>query len=278
MRKILFLTVFGLLVTLSLSAKQVEKAGLLVMAHGGSPEWNRAVLDAVMPLEKTYSTAVAFGMANPKTLQDAVFELEHEGVTRIAVVRLFMSAESFLLRTLYSLRLSNDESVFSEYSGPPRQLDIAVPVSINKEGLLDASFVGQVLTKRASGLSTEPEKETVLIIGHGPENDEENQRWLERMNLLAESVRESALFHTVRVFTLREDWTGKRKPIELELQTLLRSEAEAGREVLVIPFRLFGFGPYAEVLDGLSYRADSLGLLPDTRVSDWIREQLEAQF
>ena len=80
------------------------------------------------------------------------------------------------------------------------------------------------------------------------------------------------------MFTLREDWTGKRKPIELELQTLLRSEAEAGREVLVIPFRLFGFGPYAEVLDGLSYRADSLGLLPDTRVSDWIREQLEAQF
>ncbi len=278
MRKLVFLAVFGVFVTLSSSARQVEKVGLLVMAHGGSPEWNSAVIDAVTPLKKSYSTAIAFGMADPKTLQIAVSELEDEEVTRIAVVRLFMSAESFLRQTLYALRLSDDESVFSGSSDLRQQLDITVPVSINKEGLLDASFVGQVLTKRVSDLSTGPENETILIIGHGPENDDENVRWLERMNLLAESVRESAPFHAVRVFTLREDWTGKRKPVELELQTLLRSESVAGREVLVIPFRLFGFGPYAEVLDGLPYRADSLGLLPDSRVSNWIREEFEAQF
>jgi len=43
--------------------------------------------------------------------------------------------------------------------------------------------------------------------------------------------------------------------------------------VIIIPFRLFGFGPYADVFEGLSYRADSLGLLPDQRVTDWIRSQ-----
>jgi hypothetical protein len=46
----------------------------------------------------------------------------------------------------------------------------------------------------------------------------------------------------------------------------------AGETVLVIPFRLSGFGPYAKVLEGWDYRAGE-ALLPHPAVSDWALEK-----
>lgn len=37
----------------------------------------------------------------------------------------------------------------------------------------------------------------------------------------------------------------------------------------MIPYRLFGFGPYAGVLEGLEY-VDAKGLLPHPLVSVWV--------
>jgi hypothetical protein len=41
----------------------------------------------------------------------------------------------------------------------------------------------------------------------------------------------------------------------------------------VVPFRLFGFGPYATVLEGLEYVSDQQALLPHPIITDWIRDQ-----
>jgi hemoglobin/transferrin/lactoferrin receptor protein len=48
-----------------------------------------------------------------------------------------------------------------------------------------------------------------------------------------------------------------------------------GRTAIVIPFRLYGFGPYAEVLAGQEYLADQRGLLPHVNVTRWIARQAE---
>jgi len=48
--------------------------------------------------------------------------------------------------------------------------------------------------------------------------------------------------------------------------------ADEGRETVVVPFRLFGFGPYAEVLDGLNYSRTE-GLLPHALVGEWVEAQ-----
>src|SRR5262249_48664006 len=73
--------------------------GILVMAHGGSPEWNKAVLDAVEPLRAGNKIEVAFGMADALSIQKGVRDLEAEGAHRIGVVRLFVSGESWYDRT-----------------------------------------------------------------------------------------------------------------------------------------------------------------------------------
>jgi sirohydrochlorin cobaltochelatase len=73
--------------------------GVLVMAHGGTPEWNASVLETLKPLRSKYDIEVAFGMADATTLQEGVRKLEARNVAKIGVVRLFVSGESWTRET-----------------------------------------------------------------------------------------------------------------------------------------------------------------------------------
>ncbi|MCK5447716.1 MAG: hypothetical protein KAJ43_06200, partial [Gemmatimonadetes bacterium] len=57
---------------------------------------------------------------------------------------------------------------------------------------------------------------------------------------------------------------------ERRIRDYVGSESETGRQVIVVPMRLSGFGPYAEVLVGLEYTPTE-GLLPHPAISEWIR-------
>lgn len=251
-----------------------QRAGLLVMAHGGTDDWNQAVIDAVDPLRDEAPVAIAFGMANPHTLQEAVDELKAQDVDRIEVVRLFISGDSFLEATEYAFHI-RDEKPPGRFMHEPHPLQLNVPVQLSSRGLMDVTSLGGILADRTQPLMTNAENESVLIIGHGPGSDEENERWIARMDAMADSVRNLAPFHNVEVTTLREDWTGKREAAETIIHAFMEEALAAGRDVLVVPFRLRGFGPYAEVLEGFEYRADHNGFLPDARITDWIRSEYE---
>ncbi len=259
-------------------APSSHQPGLLIMAHGGSAEWNASVLEAVTPLERTMPVAVAFGMADPNSLQHAVDTLEHRGVNRIAVVRLFVSVESFRHDIEYFFGLRQDPpkrfAAMNARKGPtPPPLRRTAAVVLNRSGLSDASLMGEVLAERALAQSTSPESEAVLIIGHGMGNDSINDELITRLDTLANHVRASAPFQKVVIETLREDWTGKRAKAEYRIREIARGADEHGLRLIVIPFRLSGFGPYREVLEGLPYVADGLGLLPHENVTRWIEQQ-----
>jgi len=261
-----------LLVSTAWSQQRSTTVGLLVMAHGGTDTWNAAVEQAILPLRGDIPISVAFGMANPHTMQTALDELVSKGITSVAVVRLFISGKSFLNETKFAFRLKHDPPD-GYFTYEPKMLTISIPVAINNDGLLDAAEMGSILADRAVQLSINPRLESILVVGHGPGDDHENDRWLSVMEGYADTIRDAANFYQVIVSTLREDWAGKREVVEKELHGFVEFEKAHGRTVIIVPFRLFGFGPYAEVFEGLSYRADGLGLLPDSRIRDWIKSQ-----
>jgi sirohydrochlorin cobaltochelatase len=78
-------------------------------------------------------------------------------------------------------------------------------------------------------------------------------------------------FGNVEVATLREDWPQQRVQEEARIRGFVESESAAGRRVLVIPYRLNGFGPYATVLEGTSYAAGE-AFVPHASITDWIAE------
>jgi len=273
------------------SARPDPGFGVLVMAHGGGPQWNQEVLAAVEPLKDDYNVAVAFGMADAASMQESVSQLEARGAGRIGVVRLFISGESFKERTEQILGVipgapAKSANAADAHAGHGEghgghhrmefwKLDTQASFVLSEQGLVEAPEMGAVLATRAQALSKDPAREDVLVIAHGPGDDAENERWLKHLDARAEVVRKALPFHAVRVDTLREDWPDKRVEAEKRIRAFVEQAAREGRRALVIPFRVQGFGPYAKVLDGLDYVSDGRGLIPHPSVTEWIEHQIE---
>ena len=258
--------------------------GVMVMAHGGGDEWNAHLVEAVEPLRANFPVEVAFGMADAGSMQDAVRRLESQGVRQVGVVRVFVSGESWYDRTLQILGLQGgapswadrDQSHEGHAMFMPMgfwKVDTELAFHVSVEGLADAAEMDEVLTTRIRGLGSDPENEVVAVIAHGPGDDAENQRWVEKITQRTRDAREQLGLRDIRVFTLREDWPEKRPAAERAIQQYIAQANSQGLTSIVVPYRVQGFGPYEGVLSELDYRADRLGLLPHPNVGRWIARQ-----
>lgn len=287
--------------------KAAALIGVLVMAHGGDPDWNKVVEEAVAPLRAKHPTALSYGMADPETLQDAVFDLERQGVRKIAVVRLFFSGDSFLARTekilgvipgapaKQELAVSPDTEVGFPHLGhgthggggqheahmdpdkmPMWKLVTISTFAVSPRGLLEAGLGPLIMTKRAKALSNNPAKESVLLVAHGVGDDAADKRWRAAMAPAVESVRKAAPFRRVEAVTLRDDWPEAHARAVKEIKAFVAAARKEGGKALVIPYRLFGFGPQAASLAGLDIVTDDKGLLPDPLVGDWLVREADA--
>lgn len=268
-----------------------NRVGVLVMAHGGSADWNQAVETMLEPVGRDYPLQIAFGMAESASLQEGVRRLEAQGLDRIAVVRLFIAGESWYERTeqILGLRPGADGGPPESAKAPghaghtdhdhdgaaPWRIKTRSAFALSTQGLADAPEMGLVLADRARALSRDPARESVLILAHGPEDDAENERWLARLSARADAVRAALPFRRVGVESLREDWPDKRAAAEARIRAFVTEAAQGGGRAIVVPFRVQGFGPYAGVLEGLPYVADGRGLIPHPQVERWVRRQVE---
>lgn len=265
-----------------------ERFGVLLMAHGGGAQWNEGVQSAVAPLRNDYDIEIAFGMADAATIQEGVSRLEGRGARQIGVVRLFVSGESWYERTRQILGVDpgappkpadNAHDDHGEHAGHGMafwRVDSHALFAVSTQGLADAPEMGPILADRAAALSRDPALEDVLILAHGPGDDAENERWIAQIDQRADAVRTRLPFRRVEVHTLREDWPEKRAAAEEVVRNFVRRAAAEGGRAIVVPFRVQGFGPYAEVFDGLDYVSDQQGLIPHANVTQWIEQQILA--
>jgi len=251
--------------------EEPAEIGILVMAHGGGPEWDLAIAEALEPLRAVAPTAVAFGMAEPSTVAAGLDSLAARGVQRVAVVRLFLSGRSFRGETRALLGL--DEPVAGHHGHLLSAIDHHLQVATHEHGLLDSRLTKEVLVERTLSRGGIPERESLLLVAHGMGEDDEDAAVVRAMDEAVSALRPRGFARVERV-TLREDWPGKRAEAEERMRSFVREETRAGRSVVVVPVRLFGFGPYADVLSGLDYaRTDAL--LPHPLIAHWILETVD---
>jgi len=242
------------------------EVGILVMAHGGGPEWDRAVAEALAPVRVAAPTTVAFGMADAATLQAGLDSLTARGVRHVAVVRLFLSGQSFLAETRALLGLG--EPVTGHHGRPLAAIDHDLQVATHQRGLLNSPVAVDVLVERAAEIGPSSGHVSLLLIAHGMGDDEEDAAVLRAMDEAVATLRPRGFARVERV-TLREDWPQKRAEAEERIRSFVGEETQAGRSAVVVPVRLFGFGPYANVLEGLAYDSTP-ALLPHPLIARWI--------
>ncbi len=255
--------------------------GVLLMAHGGSEEWDQTIIDAVAPIAAEMPVEIAFGMADAERMQTAVDALVERGDRRIGVVRLFVDGDSFLERTEKILGLRpGAPPVAKRQAGPIPgmqmwlyRIESPARFAVSREGLDEAPETSIVIRDRAAALSTTPDSEVLMLIAHGAGTEAQNAA-IERQGRARLVLAQHELgFADVVVRTLAEDWSDLRAQSEAAIRDDIEQATAAGRTTLVVPLRVSGFGPYAEVLESIDYRADGIGLLPHPLVIDWIRRQ-----
>ena len=238
----------------------VEAQGILLLAHGGSGDWNREVLALADRIDSSRPVEVAFGMANKRTIQDAVDRLTERGVSGIVAVPLFISSHSSVLRATEYLLGSRDEAppelqafarmgarrdsghadADADADADPSfdrttRVETAVPISVTT-ALDGHSLVAEILISRALDVSRTPEEEIVVLVAHGPSSAEDNDLWLDNMGRLAERMRTRTRFSRIQYLTVRDDAPD---PVQSQATTELRAVVEGavqdGNSVLVVP-------------------------------------------
>ena len=151
------------------------------------------------------------------------------------------------------------------------------PVPIRMTAALNSHpIVAEILVSRAAAVGQNPPSEALVIVAHGPNEEEDNQKWLADMRSLAQQVSASAKYASVDYLTVRDDAP---KPVwekaRAELRGIVEERTAAGRRVIVVPL-LISFGGIEkglrERLDGLTYTMAESGLMPDDRLAAWVLE------
>jgi sirohydrochlorin ferrochelatase len=291
---------------LSAQGQAQSKPGILLLAHGGSEPWNENVRALAARVNQEQPVEIAFGMATRANIQRAVDALTTRGVERIVAVPLFVSSHSSVLTsTEYLLGLRPDapadlaafarmnhgshggtQAANGGHDHGAAAADGTQPVTktlpIRMTGALDAHpIVASILVDRARGISSNPSRESVILVAHGPVRDAENEKWLADMRVLADAVQRSAPYASVDGLTVRDDAPAAiKEAATAELRALVSRRRDAGSRVLVVPV-LLSFGGIEQGirkrLEGLDYTMAAQAIMPDDRLALWIKEQAAAR-
>ena len=69
-------------------------------------------------------------------------------------------------------------------------------------------LLAEAMSDRAKELSTDPPKETVILLSHGTESNEANDYWMNNLETIAEYIQSGSpvKYRDVKYYTWREDW------------------------------------------------------------------------
>lgn len=276
-------------------AQPTDKSGVLLLAHGGAKEWNERVTAMASTIAMEQPVEVAFGMASKATIQSGIDKLVARGVTNIVAVPLFVSSHSSVITsTQYLLGLREampaDLKVFAkmrhgaggehaEHTAATAEDNLkpvtsSVPIRMT-DALNHHPLVGAILLDRAKSISTAPAQEAVILVAHGPVPEEDNNRWLADMKVLADQMATSSAYASIDYLTVRDDAPEPmRGQAAAELRALVQKQIDEKRPVLIVPL-LMSFGGIErgvkKRLEGLDYVMAAQGLMPDDRLVAWVR-------
>src|ERR1700722_18409565 len=198
-----------------------SSVGILLLAHGGSKEWNASVEAVAAEAGKSQPTEVALGMADRTTMQAGIEKLTARGVTQIVAVPLFVSSHSSVIestRFLLGLRAdapaeladyaamdmghehggghgdgpassANSAAAGADAGAQDKTKPVVHTVPIKMAPALDRHrILADILADRAAAISKNPAKEEVVLVAHGPNEDSENALWLADLGAVAKLV------------------------------------------------------------------------------------------
>jgi len=260
--------------------------GVLIVAHGGGPDWNAQVEAVARAVSWAGPVGVSYLMgpgAAQAPFQTAIQELVRRGATRVVVVPMLVSSHSghyeqirFLVGATDSL--DADMRHHLQMSGITRSTD-AVSLTLTP-AMDDAPQVAEVLAARARAMATRPDSQALFLVGHGPNSAEDHAVWMANLRWLAAEVKALTGFRSVLTEVVRDDApAGVRAEAVAQARELIALQAElTGRPVIVVPVLVANGRITRETLprdlEGLPIEYSGQALLADSALAGWIEARV----
>ncbi|MCU6711268.1 cobalamin biosynthesis protein CbiX [Paenibacillus sp. J5C_2022] len=252
------------------------KPGVLVISHGSrETEWVRLVDAAVAASSRCTAqdgmevpvVSAFLEIVENRLIQDGIDELESQGVTDLFVLPLFVSSGSTHVDEI--AQAFGYPSIADGFCGDLGTFRISANVTYGCP-MDDAPEVVELLMDNLSELSSEPEKEALLLIGHGSEEPVFQERWQSGLSRLAEQLRALGGFARADYALLLPDETSCKL-------TALQS-AQPDEPIIVVPLFLsrgyFTNHVIPARLAGLVYRYNGSAMLPHPAIERWIERHI----
>jgi hypothetical protein len=154
---------------------------------------------------------------------------------------------------------------------PPVQSSVPIRMT---SALDHHAVVAEILSDRAAAIATNPARDVLILVAHGPNDDAENSQWLADMRSLAKQVAASHHYVRIECATLRDDAPAAvREAATAELRKKIQNADNEGYHAIVVPL-LLSYGGIEnglrERLDGVEHILSPKPLLPDPRIAQWV--------
>jgi hypothetical protein len=250
--------------------EQSGRVGVLALAHGFKEKGNRQFVEAFADASETYPTTYAFGMAMMTSdhIQSAITALEDAGAETIVVIPTTTADHSTLIRQWdYIFGLEKE----SAYLDVPRVQSKARVIWTDTPTA--HPIMSTILLDYARAMSSDPANELVIIMGHGPQSEEDNAKELALMAQHAAYIKEFGGFMDVKFANVQDDAPTQVRAANVEgIRANAQAAIDQGHKVLVVTTALTESGVVARMRKDVEGVAtfSSKGLMEHPRFGEWI--------
>ena len=261
---------------------QTASDALLVVAHGAPVGgWNDRVLRMMDKGEWPGPKGVGFIMPRPsdETLTKVAARLDQPGVKRIIIVPLLISSYSNHYDEIryYAGELKHAHAHEGLTLGQP--LKTKAPMVVTSAMDSDP-LVSRILADPLRLVSKDPKNETLILLTHGPNEEENHAKWTASMKVHGAYLGKTFGFKRVEYATLRDDAPKPVKDAAIAHLRELVKRSSADSTVVIQPV-LISVGrvqaEIAELLKGYQYQMSQSGISDHPLVVQWIRQQAAAK-
>ena len=254
------------------------EVGVLLLAHGVGQNSDRMFRDSVDSIAARHPTAIAFGMAmmTSSHLQSAVDDLSAAGAKKVLLVPTgTTTVYNTLTRQWQYIFGQRDDSTYLEV---PR---VTTPVEyVMTDHFSDHPLISEIIYDHAKEASKDPSREVVIIVGHGPEDINDNGPDLELLSAHVERIAAKQEFAEVRIINLQDDALPPiRKSNVKKLRRWVQTAERKDQDVIVVAIAVASHGVQAHIrqdLRGLKYTFADKGMSQHPKYLQWLDASIAA--
>lgn len=253
------------------------KVGVLALAHGFKEKGNAQFTQAFASTGTAYPTTYAFGMAMMTSdhIRAAVAALEEAGAQTILILPTTTADHSTLTHQWDYIFGLEDESAYLD-----------VPRVESKARLIWSDtptahpIMAEIMLDYARELSEQPDNELVIIMGHGPQSAEDNEKELVILARHADYVAREGGFAEVKFANVQDDApTDVRAANVAIIRGWAQDAIDNGQQVIVVTTALTQSGVVGRMktdVEGVA-RFNDKGLMQHPRFGAWVDSVIETR-